>query len=115
MEQLQLEAPVLKNLIRPHLGTRITAGAVTRMSALLNSAPPFEQNKVDQIAALPLGARIKLDPWSDRVELLKVTSPPLVSPREKMPFEITAFFPFLKRFNDKESSAPTTAARRPAK
>jgi hypothetical protein len=32
------------------------------MSALLNAAPQLEPQRTDQIAALPLGARIKLDP-----------------------------------------------------
>ena len=41
------------------------------MSALLNSAPQLQPERTDQIAALPLGGRIKVDPWSDRIELVK--------------------------------------------
>ena len=46
-----------------------------------------------------MGARIKLDPWDDRVELLKAKPVPLYSAREKMPFEVTPFMPFLTRYH----------------
>jgi len=64
-----------------------------RMSALLNSAPQLEMPRLDQIAALPLGGRVRLDPLSNRVELLKTKPVALLSAREKMPFEVTPFFP----------------------
>jgi len=57
----------------------------------------LETRKTDQVAALPLGARIKLDPWSSRVELVKTKPVALTTFREKMPFEITPFFPYLTR------------------
>ena len=89
--------PELKSLIRPHLGSDIAKGDAIRMSALLNSAPQLEMRKTDQIAALPLGGRVKLDPWSNQVELVKTKPVSLTSAREKMPFEITPFFPYLTR------------------
>jgi hypothetical protein len=67
------------------------------MSALLASAPPLDEHRIDQIGALPLGGRVKLDPWSDRVELAKARPVTLALAREKMPFEITPFFPYLTR------------------
>ena len=68
------------------------------MEALEISSPALQADRVDQIAALPLGARIKLDPWSSRVELVKGKPVALTTFREKMPFEITPFFPYLSRF-----------------
>ena len=53
-----------------------------------------------QIAALPLGGRIKMDPWSDRIEISKAKSVPLLTARDKMPFEITPIFPYLTRVDD---------------
>ena len=41
------------------------------MSTLLASAPALDEKRLDQIAALPLGGRIKVDPWTDQVELSK--------------------------------------------
>jgi len=42
-----------------------------------------------------LGGRIKVDPWTDQVELSKAKAVPLTSAREKMPLEIAPFFPYL--------------------
>lgn len=97
LKQLQELRPVLPHLIRPHLGNGIAEGKDVRMSVLLNSAPALEPESPDQIAALPLGGRIKLDPWTDQVELAKIRPVALTSAREKMPLEVTPFFPFLTR------------------
>jgi Peptidase family M48 len=111
LKALQTRAPQLKHLIRPHLGNSLAGGDAMRMSALLNSAPQLETRRVDQIAALPLGGRVRLDPWSNRVELLKAKPVALLSAREKMPFEVTPFFPYLTRLQavapDKIAVAPS--------
>ena len=99
LKALQERAPDLPNLISPHLGNSLASGKGIRMSALLASAPQLEPQRTDQIAALPLGGRIKLDPWSDQVELAKAKPVALTSAREKMPFEITPFFPYLTRLS----------------
>ena len=99
LKALQERAPVLPNLIRPHLGNSLASGKNVRMSALLASAPELQPGRTDQIAALPLGGRIKLDPWSDRLEMAKAKPVALTSPKEKMPFEITPFFPYLTRLS----------------
>jgi hypothetical protein len=97
LEALQQRAAALPNLIRPHLGNGLSAGASVRMSALLSTAPQLDQKRLDQIAALPLGGRIRLDPWSDRIELTKAKPVTLALASEKRPFEITPFFPYLSR------------------
>ncbi len=99
LKALQERAPVLPNLIRPHLGNSVASGKSIRMSALLASAPQLEPQRTDQIAALPLGGRIKLDPWTDQVEMAKAKPVALTSAREKMPFELTPFFPYLTRLS----------------
>jgi len=99
LKQLQERAPDLPNLIRPHLGNSFAEGKGIRMSALLAAAPQLDPQRTDQIAALPLGGRIKLDPWSDQVELAKAKPVALASAKEKMPFEITPFFPYLTRIS----------------
>jgi hypothetical protein len=99
LKALQARAPELKSLIRPHLGNSLENGKSLRMSALLNHAPQLEKRNIDQIAALPLGGRVKVDPWSDRLELVKAKQVPLTSAQEKMPFEVTPFFPYLTRLS----------------
>jgi len=93
LKQLDADSKTLPVLINPHLGNRIYLA-----DQLISSAPNLEPAKLDQIAALPIGARLKLDPWSDRVELIKAKPLPLLSAREKMPFEITPFMPYLTRY-----------------
>jgi len=99
LKALQERAPQLKHLISPHLGNSLANGKSLRMSALLNSAPKLDVRKTDQIAALPLGGRIKLDPWSNHIELVKTKPVAILSPQEKMPFEVTPFFPYLIRLS----------------
>ncbi|MFZ0759693.1 MAG: hypothetical protein WAM69_07080, partial [Candidatus Sulfotelmatobacter sp.] len=113
LESLREHAPDLPNLIRPHLGNGLANSKSIRMSALLASAPQLEPLRTDQIAALPLGGRIKLDPWTDQVELEKAKPVALTSAREKMPFQITPFFPYLARLSTPGSdkvalTAPTS-------
>jgi len=90
LKQLDAESKSLTALINPRLGNGVYIA-----SQLVSTAPNLDPTKLDQISALPIGARIKLDPWSDRVELLKAKPIPLYSAREKMPFEVTPFMPFL--------------------
>lgn len=99
LRALQERAPDLPNLIRPHLGNCLAAGKSMRMENLMASAPAIEEKRLDQIAALPLGGRIKLDPWSDQIELSKAKPVALVFAREKMEFEVTPIFPYLTRLS----------------
>jgi hypothetical protein len=111
LKALQQKGPDLPHLIRPHLGNSLAGGKNMRMSSLLASAPALDEKRLDQIAALPLGGRIKVDPWSDQVELSKAKPVALNSSKEKMEFEITPFFPYLTRVsNGTEKVALTTAS-----
>ena len=110
LRQIAARAPALQALMTPHLGTGFTnhKGAVDRMVVLMNSAPTLDSNKVDQVAALPLGGRIKLNAWDDRLEMMKITPTPLPMARHKMPLEVAPFFPRLTRAQ--AAVNPTAAA-----
>jgi hypothetical protein len=114
LRALQDRAPDLKNLIRARLGDGMVSGKTLRMSALLNSAPQLDERKKDQIAALPLGARIKVDPWTSQASLAKAKPVALLSAREKMPFEVTPVFPYITRMStggsEKVASVPAAPA-----
>ena len=97
LKALQARAPELASLIRPHLGNSLQIGKNVRMPSLETFAPQLEPQRIDQIAALPLGGRIKVDPWSNRVQMMKAKPVHLLSPQEKMPFEVTPFFPYITR------------------
>jgi hypothetical protein len=89
----------LASLIRPHFGNRpAMQDQLTRLARIVDAAPELDPTALDQIAALPLGGRVKVDPWTARVELMKNTRVALLSPREKMPFQITPLMPYLVRY-----------------
>jgi hypothetical protein len=93
LKQLDSESKALPALVNAHLGNRVFLAG-----QLISTAPAISADKLDQMAALPLGARVKLDPWDDGVSLVKAKPVPLYSGREKMPFEVTPFMPFLTRY-----------------
>jgi hypothetical protein len=108
LRAVQLRAPNLKQLIRSHLGNSLHQGGY-RMDAIAQSAPALDFKKLDQIAALPLGGRVRLDPWTNKVALLKSKPVALVSASEKMPFEVTPFFPYLTRYAAEAAPEKATA------
>jgi hypothetical protein len=114
LKALQTHAGSLSALLTTHLGNPLTeAGTVNRLSALAGQGPALDVNKLDQIAALPLGGRVKINPWDDKAEMVKTAPVAITSARDKMPFEVTPFFPRLARYGSAGNQAPavpTTAA-----
>jgi len=106
LETRQKEIP---NLISAHLGNRVP------VIADLKSTTPVDQKQNPQlIAALPLGGRVKLDPWNDKLELIKSKPVGTVAEREKMPFEVTPFMPYLTRYGSDAAKPIAASAVAPA-
>jgi hypothetical protein len=112
LKALQARATQLNALLTTHLGNPLTEGGqITRLSALSTQGPALDNNKLDQIAALPLGGRVKINPWDDKAEMVKTAPVAITSARDKMPFEVTPFFPRLTRYGaTAPAAAPTTTA-----
>jgi hypothetical protein len=114
LKALQARSGSLGALLTTHLGNPLTSGGtVTRLSALSTQGPALDMNKLDQIAALPLGGRVKINPWDDKAEMVKTAPVAITSARDKMPFEVTPFYPRLARYGATPATAapaPTTAA-----
>ena len=112
LKELQARAPQLNALLTTRLGNSLTSnGTLTRLPALATQGPALDNNKLDQVAALPLGGRVKINPWNDRAEMVKTTPVAITSARDKMPFEVTPFYPRLARYGAQTvPSAPATAA-----
>src|SRR5882762_5760268 len=115
LREVAARGPALSALLTPHLGTGFTdgKGALDRMVALMNSAPPLDPNKLDQVAALPLGGRVKLNAWDGRAELIKTTPVAITSARIKMPLEVTPFFPRLTRYGAAVDPTASVSAAAP--
>ena len=112
LKALQSRAPQLNALLTTHLGNPLGQnGTITRLQGLATKGPALDNNKLDQVAALPLGGRVKVNPWNDKAEMVKAAPVAITSARDKMPFEVTPFFPRLSRFGlTTPGAAPTTAA-----
>jgi hypothetical protein len=106
LKQLQAHSKQLKHLIEPQLGSQLFF-----TSQLLQAAPDLQEDDKSQIAALPLGSRLKIEPWNANVSLMKTKSVPLFSPRDKMPFEVTPLVPYLTRYS--ENPLPKNASPTP--
>ena len=88
----------LPNLVRPNMGNRFVGPAGQGvLGALTQGAPALDANKIDQIAALPLGSRVKVDVWTNRISMVKTTQMTVTSAREKMPLEVTPMMLHLTR------------------
>ena len=101
LESRQKEIP---NLISGHLGNR-----VPQINDLKTSAPLDPKQNPQKIAALPLGGRVKIDPWNDTLSLIKSKPIGTVAEREKMPFEVTPFMPYLTRYGTTPVAASAAA------
>jgi hypothetical protein len=97
-QQLQHSRNQLPNLIRARLGNALVLDKNSpRGAGLPASASRLEPAKLDQIAALPLGGRINLNPWTGGVEMSKARPVALIKAREKLVFELTPVFPNITR------------------
>ena len=121
LRQVDARRFVLPHLIHSDMGNSMlnSKGGDLRMQELTKSAPKLEPKNVTQVAALPLGGRIRVDPWDNKIEINKSKPVALLSAREKMPLEVTPVFPHLTRIDaaaaaSAGSTAPTAQAQPPA-
>ena len=108
LSALQARQKEIPNLIAAHLGDKVVVIADIKTGVAPAAAPAAAEpaggaadakKNTQMIAALPIGGRVKLDVWYDRLELIKSKPTGTVAEREKMPFEVTPFMPYLSRFN----------------
>jgi hypothetical protein len=103
LQALKNRSKAIPNLISSHLGDRVSTGwsAASRMFSTQASDPKAAGNV---IVALPLGGRIKVDPWNDQLRLLKSKPIGTVAEAEHIPFEVTPFFLYLTRQGNSSST-----------
>ncbi len=114
LRSLAAHSASLSSLVQPHFGNRVaSADPRGRLTKIVDAAPALDPNVLDQIAALPLGGRVKVNPWTGDVELMKSNRVALLSPREKLEFQITPLMPYLVRYDARPADAAQDAASRP--
>lgn len=100
LKAVELRSAQLPNLLHGRFSNDFDGTHPVEMQGLTDFAKT-QLNRTDQLAASPLGSRVKVDPWSDRIEILKATPAPPPLSAEKIPFEVSPFFPHLKRMEEK--------------
>jgi len=94
----------LPNLLRANIGNQFTSPEnLEQLAALSESAPALEPNKLDQIAALPLGSRVKVNVWTNQIALASSEQAVLTSEKDKMPFEVTPLMLPLTRIDTEKA------------
>jgi len=126
LQAVRSRAKEIPNLISPHLGDRVSAnwavasavfagqpGVDKDKDASGDKAADAPEEKVDKnvIAALPLGGRVKVDPWNDQLRMLKSKPVGTAAEAENTPFQITPFMFYLTRVDN--SPTPTMASAAP--
>ncbi len=107
LRMLSARSDQLPHLIKPLIGNRISdTHTDVRLTGVMETAPELQMRSTEQIAALPLGSRVKMDPWSDQLFMMKTHTVPLLSAHEKLPFEVTPFMLHLTREEDAGMMAP---------
>lgn len=95
LAQLQQRAKALKDLNEPMLGDSLLKDPKTNtfwLQALIGKGPKLDMNDLKQQAAMPLSAFLRFDPWTDQLVQIHAPYEPLLSSRDKMPFEVTPVF-----------------------
>ena len=116
LQALQNRAKEIPNLISPHLGDRVPVGWALASSAALASAPAGStavKSTASAAVALPLGGRIKVEPWGDHLQLIKSKPAGTITENERMPFEIAPFMLYLTRQGNGAAEAPKAASASP--
>jgi hypothetical protein len=107
LEALDARSPELPNLLHGRLSNDFGSSHFAGMKDWPGFPKQLKMDQTDQMAALPLGSRVVLDPWSDRITMLRGQAPRPESAAEKMPFEVTPFLPHLKRWEEPAKTQPS--------
>jgi hypothetical protein len=116
LQQLAAREKGLKALNDPQLGdSLIKTDGTFWMQALVPKAPKLNNTDLKQQAAVPLNSYLRNDPWTDQVIKLNSAVEPLLSARDKLPFEITPVSVSLSYWKaPADPAAAPTAAATPA-
>jgi hypothetical protein len=110
LQQLQQRVKALRSLNEPMIGDGLIKGDNDQsfwMGALMPKAEKLDVKNLKQQAAEPLSAFLRFDPWSDQVVTLHTALEPLLSPSDKMPFEVSPVYIKLSYYKPPvETSAP---------
>jgi hypothetical protein len=108
LQALNERSKEIPNLVSPHLGNSVATG-LTSNPAVHTAQSSAAKAGDNVIAALPIGGRIKVEPWNNQLQLLKSKPAGTVGENEVTPFELTPFVLYLTRQGDSASTEVPSA------
>ena len=115
LQQLQQRVKTLRALNEPMIGDALVKGdndPTFWMQALVSKGPKLDMKDLHQQAAMPLSSFLRYDPWTDQVITMHSAFEPLLTPADKMPFEVEPVY--LKLSYYKPPADPAAAPATPA-
>jgi hypothetical protein len=114
LRQLHALAPALQGLTLPRIGDGLVredkeGKGELWLDQVEAKGPKLDIAKVDQVPALPLGSRVRIDSWTDQVFLLHIKPMAYYTARDKMPFEVTPVALRLTRYTTPAAATPAAA------
>jgi hypothetical protein len=113
LQQLQARLGGLKALNEPMIGDGLVKSDKDQtfwMATLMAKSPKLNVADLKQQAAMPLSSFLRRDPWTDQLITLHTAFEPLLSPADKMPFEVTPVYIKLSYYKAPEQTAPSAGA-----
>ncbi|MGB6596589.1 MAG: M48 family metalloprotease [Candidatus Acidiferrum sp.] len=109
LQALSEHSREIPNLVSPHLGDTV-ATSLTSMATAHSVQTQTAKPASNVVAALPIGGRIKVEPWNNQLHLLKSKSAGAGAEDEMTPFELTPFLLYLTREGDSTGTEVPGAA-----
>ena len=117
LQQLQQRVKALKALNEPMLGDGLVKSdndSSFWLAALMSKSPKLNDKDLKQQAAMPLSSFLRYDPWTDQVITLHSAFEPLLTPADKMPFEVEPVYLKLSYYAPPAAPVAPPAAATPA-
>jgi len=119
LQQLQQRVKALPALNQPIIGDGLVKSDTDNsfwMAALVPRGIKLDMKDLKQQAAMPLASFLRFDPWTDQLIQMHTTFEPIITDRDKMPFEVTPVYLKLTYFKPPEATpaaAPPAASTNP--
>lgn len=117
LQQLQTRVKGLKALNAAMIGDSLTKSDTDTsfwLASLLPKADKLDVKDLKQQAAVPLSSFLRFDPWTDQVVTMHTAFEPILSPSDKMPFEVTPVYLKLTYFKAPVDPSAPPAGGAPA-
>jgi hypothetical protein len=114
LQQLQMRLKGLPSLNQPMIGDALIKSDTDPtfwMQALVPKGIKLDMKDLKQQAAMPLASFLRFDPWTDQLIQMHTGFEPILSARDKMPFEVEPVYLKLSYY---KPPAPPTAPPAPA-